>query len=258
MNIFVLLLLGAVIPWLLRRSKHGSAWAKPAVVVCSVLVVLLAAYRIFDKPTLTVGAAMARYEQYRAICGEVLGESLVARHPGARVVLLTTPGMTAPGSRTFLDRLQATLESGGLTVTREPVTPPGDALANMIPSDDPNIPPEMAERARRELLEESSLWFDTAFLKDLLSGLRGRADVVVCSIHFRMGSDGAKQLPANGPALVLVNVDVPEPQQLIADTVLDTVVVFRNNPDMWKPDVRMPRQRDAAFRSCYEMIVANE
>lgn len=253
----LLLFLGAACFYFLRLSKSNVTWAKLAVVVCAILLVVLAVARMSESKDISTGAVMDRYERYQAICGEVLGESLAARHPAARVVLLTAPPATAPGRQALLDSLQKALTGGGLTVSRKDVTPPEGMMASLLPVDDPGLTPEMAERFKSEMTMDTSLWFNTTLLGEILDDLKGQADLVVCVLSFPMGADAAKLPPkGSGPALVLLNADIQEPQELLQSTVLDSVVLYQGGPDMWKPGTHIPKDKNAAFARHYKLLTA--
>ena len=80
---------------------------------------------------------------------------------------------------------------------------------------------------------------------------------MVCVLSFPTGAEAAKRpTKGSGPALVLLNADIQEPQELLQSTVLDSVVLYQGGPDMWKPGTHIPKDKNAAFARHYKLLTA--
>lgn len=263
MNLFLTLLivlLAVVAIWLVRLSKTGHAPAGPAAGLCAVLVIVLAVVRIGSSGTQSDHESFrAQHEQYQAVCGRVLGQALLDRHPGARVLLLTPPAAAAKGSGALLESLQAVLEQNGISVTQQAVEIPEAVKERITAPDDPGMTPEMKAEYERVMSSDPGMWFDLSVLTEILNRLKGEVDLVVNTVDLP-GEIRLDTLPGKGraPALVLLNVYLPEPEVLLERTVLDMAVSYRNNAEAWKPGAKVPKDPQTAFDLRYELLTADD
>ena len=255
----LLLVLGMATVWLLRLCRTGVSWAKPAVILCSIAVIVLAVARvIFTSGTRTAGEIVALHEGYQAVCGEILGASILERHPNARVILLTPPNGTFTGNQALVDRLQATLEEGGLSLTRKGITIP-DGVKDSFLRDNKNIPPGMQQEFVTMMMADVSAWLDASSFNKALQDLAGQTDLVICTFPFSatVGMDRTDLLKKGaGPALVMLHFDSPHAEQMLESTVLDTVITYNNDPDVWKPGAKMPKNKQLAFQQRYGLLTS--
>jgi len=246
----LLLALGASSIIFMRMAQSGVAWAKPVTVACTLALMVLALVQMFaPDATADPEADRRHYEGYHAVCGEYLGQNLAARHPGARVTLLTWPTMISPpqGSRILQASLKDTLESGGLTVTIQPIVVPD------------KIPQRLKSAGSPEMLMNSSLGFGPRELRQTLSALSGQTDLAVCTIDLMFDLE-TNSLPPRGsdPAVVLINSFVSDPEFLLRRTSLDALVTIRNNPDIWKRGATIPNDLADAFNQRFELHQAGK
>jgi hypothetical protein len=251
--------------WLMRRSKAGNVKAGRAAGLCAVVAIVLVVVRLvfvpFGSPPIDAKAILAAHERYQAACGEVLAAHLVARYPGAQVVVLTDPNASSDaGSQALLDKLDDGLKQGGLSVTRKTVEIPESAEALLTLPDDPTLTPEMKSEYERMMRSDTSMWFDAAALNDIVVGLRDQADVVISTVSLVQPLEPAS-LPSKGqgPALVLFDAYVPDMDSLLQElfdrTALDTLVNYRADAGALELD-KIPDDPQAAFNQRFVLEAA--
>jgi len=255
----LILVLGVGAVWLLRLSRAGVSWAKPMVILCSIVVMVLAVARIWSSSgTKTAGEIVALHEGYQAVCGEILAASILERHPNARVTLLTPPSGIFRGNQALVDSLRNTLEEAGLHLTRQGLTIPDRVKDNFMKSNE-SAPSEIQQQFVTMMMADVSAWLDASLFNQALKDLTDQADVVICTFPFiatfEMDSTDLLKKGA-GPALVMLHFDSPHAEKMLKNTVLDTVIIYNNDRSVWLPGAKMPKDKQVAFQKRYKLLTA--
>ena len=246
---------GAALFHLLRLSRRGVSWARPATLLCAAALILLAAGRIASSTRSSRSIALSQYGELQSVCGEYLGVILAERHPGARVAVLCAPTDGDRPNRLTRHLLSA-LESGGLSISLHSVEHSGAIDWSPGAGDSADSARGMEGEEERMALE-SSMGIPMGRLRQLLKELDGQADLVVNTVGIAF-TDDLTTLPAKGegPALVMMQLSSPDMDRLLERTILDTVVNYRNNPAAFKPDYRLPKNAGKAFNDCFVVLTA--
>ena len=257
MNILLLILiviLGISAVHFLRKSKAGTAWAKPAAAACSIAVIALATVSMLAPGnSKQIEQIMAQQEKYQTICGEVVGRALAQRHPEARVVILALPVLDEGPTGMMVKSMKQALTEGGASVVIESPELPEQNLAQMKKGT------AEADEEYLRMMMDTMIWFSGEQLKETLEKHKESADLVVCTLALAEPVSTV-DLPAKGagPALVMLFGETLNTESLLENTLLDAIVRYRNNPDAWKPDAQMPEEMQAAFDSRYELVTAKK
>lgn len=255
----ILMVVSGIAAIVLLRKTGKVAWAKPAAIVLAAVTVALALAKVLPLGGDRAGDALAAHTRYEEVCGAVLGESLVTRHPEARVVILVPPRPKNPtlaaemGTQVLADSLRTALEGKVTSVAIRTLEVPGEKKARLegTRQDDAEAPDAMADM----MLMDTSMWFKSSDLAQLLDELRDEADLVVSTIDLSMGVE-PDALPASGeaPAVVLVNAPMRDIPGALRDTSLDTIVLNRPGSNPWQTGTKVPLGTEEAFNQRYLLV----
>jgi hypothetical protein len=195
-------------------------------------------------------AMMEAVSKYNYACGETLGGHLAEKFDGSRVIILVMPESNTGLPNDLQDSMLAGLKKGmGSSlevVSTIPLKPSEDYLAKMKAgeeSGDDAIAAENMEFLEYEMMSYD-MWFDAAYLSDLLAEHAGTFDVLISTIGLPMDFAESKLADQTGfPDLAVLNAPMYGLKEL-----------YKPNSEGWKGGEDVPEDTATAFAKRYVLL----